>query len=64
MTDPGHKEPMKAEVVDTDDLHAEYGALVEQLPWSAPIYLPTEKVPLPQRVEGMRRVVDIQYNRQ
>lgn len=63
MTDPGHKEPMKAEVVNTDDLHAEYGALVEQLPWSAPIYLPTEKVPLPQRVEGMRRVVDIQYNR-
>lgn len=40
-----------------------YESLIEKLPWTAPIYLPTDAVPLEQRIEGMKRVVDLHHNK-
>jgi 6-hydroxymethylpterin diphosphokinase MptE-like len=37
--------------------------LLASLPWRAPIYLPTNKIPLAERVKGMEKVVDIDRNR-
>ena len=46
-----------------EELTQERERLINELPWSANIYLPTEKVPLADQVTGLQRVVDIHTKR-
>lgn len=41
----------------------EYQKIVQALPTRSPIYLPTEKLSLEQRIDGVRKVADIYANR-
>ena len=45
-----------------DELYALYDEALKKLPSRAPIFLPTERVPLPKRIEGVRRVDHIYKN--
>lgn len=44
------------------DLEKRYEALLEQLPSKAPIYLPTEKIPLEDKIRGIEHVIRIYKN--
>jgi hypothetical protein len=50
--------PLPAAATDTEEaaLLAQYQALVKQVPTRAPIYLPTDKIPLADKVRGMAHV--------
>ncbi len=52
-----------AQAAGPEDLTAEYERIVARLPTRAPIFLPTEKVPLAERVEGVKRVEAIYRDR-
>ncbi|MEO0954444.1 MAG: 6-hydroxymethylpterin diphosphokinase MptE-like protein [Pseudomonadota bacterium] len=41
----------------------ERSELVKKLPWSAEIFLPTDKLNIQQQVDGLKRVVDLNQNR-
>lgn len=43
-------------------LEAEYEALLDKLPSKAPIYLPTEKIPLEDKIRGVKHVARIYKN--
>lgn len=45
--------------MDRDGDNSRYTELLDQLPWSAPIYLPTDALSDEQKVAGLERVVDI-----
>lgn len=41
------------------DLELEYAELLKKLPSRAPIYLPTEKIPIEQKISGVKHVIEI-----
>lgn len=51
--------PMTQLSMDTASLEQEYQELLAKLPSRAPIYLPTDKIPLEDKIRGVRHVIQI-----